>query len=104
MKAIYAALMHVASNKDNNYHGARCPPGGDSWCTSQKDIVNKTATHVCGDGLPNDVIKYVKPIFEALANDLLSRCILGLTQNQNESFNGTIWNRIPKHRLVKLNT
>ena len=28
----------------------------------------------------------------------------GLTQNQNESFNGTIWNRIPKHRFVKLST
>ena len=36
--------------------------------------------------------------------DLLSRCLRGLTQNQNESFNGTIWNRIPKHRFVKLNT
>ena len=104
-KAIYAALMHVASNKDNNYHWAHCPPGGDSWCTYQRDIVNKTTTHVCGDGLPNDVIKHVKPIFEALANDdLLSRCLHGLTQNQNESFNGTTWNRIPKDRFVKLNT
>ena len=55
--------------------------------------------------MPNDVIKHVKPIFKALANDdLLSRCLHGLTQNQNESFNGTIWNRIPKHRFVKLNT
>ena len=53
MKAIYAALMHVASNKDNNYHWARCPPGGDSWCTYQRDIVNKTTTHVCGVRLPN---------------------------------------------------
>ena len=40
-KAIYAALMHVASNKDN-YHWAHCPPGGDSCCTYQRDIVNKT--------------------------------------------------------------
>lgn len=26
----------------------------------------------------------------------MERCVLGATQNQNESFNGTIWNRVPK--------
>lgn len=30
------------------------------------------------------------------SDDLLSRCVLGATQNQNESFNGLIWNRCSK--------
>ena len=30
--------------------------------------------------------------------DLLRRCVLGLTQNQNESFNATIWKRCPKEK------
>ena len=34
--------------------------------------------------------------------DLLLKCLHGKTQNQNESFNGTIWNRIPKDTFVKL--
>ena len=93
MKAIYAALMHVAPNKENNYHLAQCPPGGDSWCSYQKDVANKTTTGVCGDGLPSKMIKHAKPIFEVLANDELLSRLHGLTKNQNESFNGTIWNR-----------
>ena len=30
------------------------------------------------------------------------KCLHGLTQNQNESFNGTIWNRIPIGTYVGL--
>ena len=29
---------------------------------------------------------------------LLTRCVAGLTQNQNESFNATLWRRCPKER------
>ena len=29
------------------------------------------------------------------------KCLHGKTQNQNESFNGMIWNRIPKSRFIK---
>ena len=32
---------------------------------------------------------------------LLNRCLHGKTQNANEAFNGTIWNRIPKTRFIK---
>ena len=39
----------------------------------------------------------LSPIFDRLSNeDLLKRCLLGLTQNQNESLNGTLWTLIPK--------
>ena len=52
---------------------------------------------------PEDIIKHVKPILADLSSDaLLEKCLHGLTQNQNESFNGTIWNRIPQGTYVGL--
>ena len=35
---------------------------------------------------------------------MLEKCLHGKTQNANESFNGTIWNRVPKSNHVGLNT
>ena len=35
---------------------------------------------------------------------MLEKCLHGKTQNANESFNGTIWNRVPKANHVGLNT
>ena len=29
------------------------------------------------------------------------KCLHGKTHNQNESFNGMIWNRVPKSRFIK---
>ena len=41
------------------------------------------------------------PIFEELSNkDLLKKCLNGMTQNQNESFNAMIWAHIPKPTYV----
>ena len=52
-----------------------------------------------------DVIKHIKPIFEVLSRDsLLTKCLHGKTQNQNESFNSTIWTRVPKDTSVGGNT
>ena len=34
----------------------------------------------------------------------LEKCLLGKTQNANESFNSTIWERIPKNIFVTLPT
>ena len=43
----------------------------------------------------------LKPIFIELSSDtLLKTCLHGLTQNQNESFNATIWERIPKTHFL----
>ena len=35
-------------------------------------------------------------------DSLLQKCLHWKTQNQNESFNGTIWRRVPKHTCVGL--
>ena len=44
------------------------------------------------------------PIYHALPKpELLKKCLHGKTQNANESFNGMIWNRIPKATHVGIN-
>jgi len=50
-----------------------------------------------------DVIKHVKPIFASLSSEeLLADCLHGRTQNQNESFNGTVWDLLPKSKYSGL--
>ena len=83
-KSIFAALFHCASSEKNNWHD-HCPKGKDSWCKFQQDAVNATNTYIPGAGLPLTVVSHVKPIF-----------LHGKTQNQNELFNGVIWQRVPK--------
>ena len=78
-----------------------CPEGADSWCGYQRDKTNKTKFFKPRKGLLRDVSKYVKPIFVDLCNEeLFKRCLDCKTQNQNESFNATVWNRLPKTTYV----
>ena len=101
-KAIHASLFHVASSSTNIWHD-HCPKGVDSWCRYQQDLVTGNSTYKPGAGLPLIVIKVIKPIYNELSSDaLLSKCLHGLTQNQNESFNGTIWERLPKTKYYSM--
>ena len=89
-KAIYASWCHVSSSDKHDYH-VHCPVGPKSWCTCQSDIANGTSTHKHRKGLPPTVNKHVKSVFDNLSTDeLLTKCLHGKSQNQNESFNGTI--------------
>ena len=99
--ATRATLFHVASNKENSYHYPHCPTGSDSWCKYNKDQADNTSTYKPGPGLPISVILKLRPIFEELSHEnLLNKCLHGLTQNQNESFNAMIWDRVPKSRYI----
>ena len=98
--ATAASLFHVASSAANDYH-THCPSGSDSWCLFKADKANNTSSYKPGPGLPLDIIKVVKPIYQELCNEsLLKKCTHGQTQNQNETFNGMIWHRVPKHTYV----
>ena len=56
-----------------------------------------------GQEFPQTVVKHLKPIYQDLTSDtLLKKCLHGKTQNQNESFNGMVWERVPKTRYVAL--
>ena len=107
LRGFFHVASHVKKLPDgtvisNEWHD-HCERGAKSWCKFQQDISNKTKTYTSEPGLPEDIIKHVKPILADLSSDaLLKKCLHGLTQNQNESFNGTIWNRIPKGTYVGL--
>ena len=55
-------------------------------------------TNKSGPGLSRDIIGAIKPIYHDLTKItvLISRCLHGVTQNANLSFNTTIWKRVPK--------
>ena len=47
--------------------------------------------------IPADFVPFVKPIFSDLCKEeLLQKCLLGATQNRNESINVLIWSRAPE--------
>ena len=99
-KAVLATLFHVASSGKNNYH-AQCPTGEFSWCRFNSDQANNTSTYKPGPGLPQEIIAKLKPMYNDLSSkELLTKCLHGKTQNQNDCFNGTIWERIPKTKYV----
>ena len=77
-----------------------CPKHHDSWCKFWKDRVNKTNTYNNQKRLSDVFLQELKAIFVRLSkDDLLARCLKGLTQNQNESVNGQLWSRCPKNRF-----
>ena len=71
-----------------------------SLCNDSCPAVNGT-----GDGnansLPDFVTDEIRSVFETLTDDsLLSRCLHGGTQNNNESFHSIIWSFCPKTVFV----
>ena len=101
---ILASLFHVASSKSNNWH-SYCPTGESSWCKFNLDKVKSTSTYKPGAGLPQDIVHRLKPIYQNLSStSLLEKYLHGKIQNQNESYNAMIWDRIPKTKYVSLPT
>ena len=99
--AIHASLFHCASSADRKLHLQHCPGGANSWCGYMRDRANQTNNYNLGAGLPLDVIAELKPIYSRLSEDsLLSRCLDGRTQNQNEALNGMFWEKVPKGVFV----
>ena len=57
------------------------------------------STQTKNNKLPASFLPYMLPLYTRLSVEaLLKRRVAGLTQNQNESFNATIWKRCPKER------
>ncbi|XP_062501523.1 uncharacterized protein LOC134178653 [Corticium candelabrum] len=93
-------LCHVTTREQHQY----CPEGEESWCGWQKDQAVGTSDYE-EKGLPHVFFDELKPTFDKLADEkLLARCKDGYTQNQNESFNGMIWNHVPKHKFYGYRT
>ena len=77
--ATAASLFRVASSATNDCH-SHCPSGSDSWCLIKADKANNTNLYKPGPGLPVDIIKVVKPIYQELCSEsLLKKCTHGQT-------------------------
>ncbi|GFT45868.1 uncharacterized protein TNCV_2250151 [Trichonephila clavipes] len=58
-----------------------------------------------GKGLPQEIIKIIKPHYMKLCDKhLLNKFLHGKIQNANESFNGIQWKFTPKDIFVELQT
>ena len=63
-----------------------------SWCRFKVAAYENSTPEPHNPVISRDLTNYICPIYMWLANrELLERCTLGATQNQNESFNNVIW-------------
>ena len=102
--AIYATLLHSISTDKRPQH-SKCPTGKDSWCFYQRAVSENQPSppHYGNVGTPlrEDYLAKIMPVYQRLASDsLLSRCLLGKTQNANESLHSMIWRKCPKTIFV----
>ena len=97
-RACMASLQHSCG-----YHDT-CPKDSQTWCQFQKDKQDGTNLYKNKHFLDVDIRRALLPIYIDLCrDDMLSKCLHGKTNNANESYNGMIWNRVPKHTHVGLN-
>lgn len=97
--AIWAVYQHTIKETDTSLpeQHNKCSKTSDTWCTYWKSRFDRSLIYDESGRLPPVFREQLNPIFTRLSNrDLLSRCLMGLTQNQNESINGILWKMIPK--------
>ena len=93
-KSIFAILFHCSENKDIEYRHKFCPRSADSWCKYQSNKVTGESSYKEKTSLPLAVRDVLKPIFSDLSSDdLLEKCVHGLTQNVNEALHGVLWSK-----------
>ncbi|GFX10445.1 uncharacterized protein TNCV_1868401 [Trichonephila clavipes] len=98
--AIYATLFHCMSTDQKPQH-KKCPSGIDSWYFYQSSLArgNKPGFHKDWVKTPinEEYLPKILPIYQRLVtSELLSRCVIGLTQNSNEALHSMIWKRCSK--------
>ena len=91
MMAVQATLHHMTSTDDRPVHHM-CPEGENSWCSYNKAKAGNKLDECkhCLDPIPQAIVQLLKPIYNRLGSRLLlSLCLLGHTQNANESLHST---------------
>ena len=82
-----------------------CPSGQRSWCKFNWELANSEPFPPHSPTIHPDIIPLLKKVFERLFHrTLMESCILGATQNLNESFNSTIWQHCPKTEFCSATT
>ena len=99
------AIWHHNRSSDEDPHHELCPTGETSWCGFQRDLAKGTSAYCHEHPLPEAVADCIFPVFKELSKkQLLSSCLHGGTQNQNEAFNALIWQRASKQTHSNLST
>ena len=96
-KAIWAIYNHCIcdENQSLDEQHSFCPK--DGWCRYWSNRANYNSKK----RLPAVFRQALKPTFDDLSKDLLlDRCLIGLTQNQNEAINGVLWRYCPKNTFI----
>ena len=90
--ACWAVFYHSCSTDENPRHHY-CPDGKDSSCDYNRALAEgRVPSHSKPPRIPPDLVEFVADCWAELCDpDLLERCTLGATQNQNESFNSIVW-------------
>ena len=102
-KAIWATIKHCTSTDEEPKH-QDCPVGVRSYCFYQRALArNETPDkHDSSTYLNSKVAAEMEPLYQRLTDeDLLRGCLLGKTQNANESIHSVIWAKCPKHLFVR---
>ena len=74
-----------------------CSKDETTWCKYSKDWADKAAWYNESKRLRNVFKEELKPTSTRLSqNYLLKRCLLGVTQNQTESFHSRLWGHCSK--------
>ena len=102
--ACWAVFYHSLSTDSNPRHYC-CPKGTDSWCKFQCALALGETPPDHHTTIPADYEEYLEPQWRSLCTPaLLEKCVLGATQNCNESFNSLVWLRAPKTEFCSLAT
>ena len=100
--AIDASFLHSMSTVSYSVHN-KCPKHNPPPPKFKVAEYNREPMpkHKNPPLIPPDLVKYARPIYQRLVHsDLLERCTLGATQNQNESFNNILWFHASKTQFL----
>lgn len=99
---ILSSFYHCSSTDANPQHHL-CPKHEKSFCFYQAAIAKGETPGPHTEmqvffRLPADDLALVKTVYDRLTtDDMMKRCLQGLTQNPNESFHSRVWRYCPKH-------
>ena len=101
--AMQRAVMAIFYSTDEHPLHMMCPGGDKSWCKFNRAVAKGESPPKHNPTIPRNLAHIVKKVFlDLLSDTLMERCVLGATQNQNESFNSLIWRRCVKTEFCSL--